>query len=212
MDETERKRREKLRAQYFSNLSHELKTPITSISGYSEIIKNGIARKEDIPSFIDRIYDESQHLNNLIKRILLISKLDEEELRLDKTETDISEILNTVLDRLRPLANKKKIDLIEEVAPGLILAANADLLTELFYNLIDNAIKYTNPGGSVEVEFFKENETIIFRVKDNGIGIASEEKDRIFERFYRSDKSRSKDGTGLGLAIVKKSLIFHDAD
>ena len=210
-DITEEFQADIMRKEFSSNVSHELKTPLTSISGYAEIIKNGLADSKDIPNFADRIFSESNRLLILIEDIIKLSQLDEagENLSLTqntKEEINILEIAGSVYNSLKEAGDKKNISLLISGIPATI-KGNHRIFTEMVYNLIDNAIKYTPNGGNVKIEIGKT----FVKVTDTGIGIPQKDKERIFERFYRVDKSRSKEtgGTGLGLAIVKHAAIYH---
>lgn len=210
----EKAQREELRAQFSANVSHELKTPLTSISGFAEILKNGGTDEKTTKDFASTIYDESQRMIALVNDIIKLSKLDEKSISLEKEEISLKEVVNEVFSVLQASANKKNVKLLISADSGLINGVQP-VIYEMVYNLIDNAIKYNKNGGVVEVEIKSsdDNEKVIFSVKDSGIGIALNEKERIFERFYTVDKSRSKEngGTGLGLSIVKHAAKYHDA-
>lgn len=210
-DITQAEQAEQRRREFTANVSHELKTPLQSISGYSELIQCGMAKPEDIQPFAKRIYDETQRLIRLVEDIINLSQLDEggsyETRRLDLYDT-----AQEVVRDLQAVAANKQVQLTLEGASAEITGI-PELARGIVYNLCDNAIKYNRPGGSVSVTVSGENEGVLLTVKDTGIGIPEEEQDRIFERFYRVDKSRSKEvgGTGLGLSIVKHAALVMGA-
>lgn len=211
-DVTEREERENLRREFSANVSHELKTPLTSISGIAEIIKNGIVDSKDIPDFAGKIYDEAKRLISLIEDIIKISQLDEESLLLQQEKIDLYDMAVQVVKNIEPIAQKRGISVFVEGVP-LNITGVKSVIEEMIYNLCDNAIKYNMDNGKVFVSVFKNNDETILTVKDTGIGVAKEHQNRIFERFYRVDKSHSKEigGTGLGLSIVKHGAKLHDA-
>lgn len=199
-----------MRNEFTANASHELKTPLTSISGYAELIENGMAKPEDIKNFAGKIHKEANRLLSIANDIMTLSKLDAPGTSLDLKETvNLEKIALNCIEELSLNAKKKKVAVSLEVEDASEIQGNSRLLFEMFYNLIDNAIRYTEEGGKVQV--LVRNKT--FTVKDTGIGIPEENQPRIFERFYRVDKSRSKatGGTGLGLAIVKHIAEVHGA-
>lgn len=198
-DITEKVNAESRRREFTANVSHELKTPLQSIMGSAELIKNGMVRKEDMPEFIGKICSESERLVTMIDDIIRLSQLDEGT-DLTKQEIDLYALAEECMDRLKPLAEKKHVSLFIDGEKSVVCSVPS-LVTEIIYNLIDNAVKYNVDGGKVNITISDGKVT----VADTGIGIPSEHWDRIFERFYRVDKSRSKEtgGTGLGLAIVK---------
>ncbi|MCI1930959.1 MAG: ATP-binding protein [Clostridia bacterium] len=212
LDVTEKEEREALRREFTANVSHELKTPLTSISGFAEIIKNGIATPDDIPHFADNIYKESQRLITLVGDIIKLSQLDENEGIKQKTKTDLLGIVDTCISHLKQEAEKKKIS-IELRAEKVCINGVPQILDEMIYNIMDNAIKYNKNNGKIFISLTENNKTVDLSVKDTGVGIPAAEKERVFERFYRVDKSHSKQigGTGLGLSIVKHGAIFHNA-
>ena len=210
-DVTEREEAEKMRREFSANVSHELKTPLTSIMGCSEIMKAGIAKPEDTPRFLNQINSEAKRLLALIDDIIRLSSLDENSVNIEMSEVDISSVCNDVCTELKSKADEQEITLESDLKPVKI-NGNARLLHEMIYNLVDNSIRYNKPGGSVKLSAVETEQGKAFiSVKDNGIGIAKEEQDRVFERFYRVDKSHSKEtgGTGLGLSIVKHAAIIH---
>lgn len=214
VDITDSELSEKMRREFSANVSHELKTPLTSILGYTEIIGNGLAEESDIPKFADRIHKEAARLLTLIEDIIKLSQLDEDELRAEFVPVELSELCQNVLQELSQKAEKAGVTLHfsgdEQTVSGF-----EPSLYEMIYNLCDNAIAYNKPGGSVNVSLEKTPEDKIrLTVRDTGIGIAEEHLGRVFERFYRVDKSHSKEtgGTGLGLSIVKHAALMHDAE
>lgn len=211
MDVTEKEEREKLRREFTANVSHELKTPLTAISGYAEIIMNGVAKSEDIPEFSQSIYHESQRLIALVQDLMYLSKL-EEQTAFPTETVDLLVLSNQAVKRLSQKAEKHGVSLSISGAPTKILGIPS-VLQEMIDNLLDNAIKYNRHGGSATITIQKGNNNTIVQVSDNGIGIPQSEQLRVFERFYRVDKSHNKgiDGTGLGLAIVKHGALLHGA-
>jgi two-component system phosphate regulon sensor histidine kinase PhoR len=212
LDVTEKEEREKLRREFSANVSHELKTPLTSISGYAEIIKNGIAKNEDIKHFASSIYDESQRLIALIEDIIKLSLLDEEASVFEKQKVNLKDVVILVAERLKQEAGKKNLS-VELNLTDAEITGSRRILEEMVYNLYDNAIKYNRVNGMVAVDIEKTGGRIALAVKDTGIGIRQEDTERVFERFYRADKSHSKEtpGTGLGLSIVKHGALYHGA-
>ena len=213
-DVTELKRAEGIRSEFTANVSHELKTPLTSILGYTEIIGNGLANESDIPKFADRIHKEAARLLTLIEDIIKLSQLDEDELRAEFVPVELSELCQNVLQELSQKAEKAGVTLHFSGSEQTVSGFEPSLY-EMIYNLCDNAIAYNKPGGSVNVSLEKTPEDKIrLTVRDTGIGIAEEHLGRVFERFYRVDKSHSKEtgGTGLGLSIVKHAALMHDAE
>lgn len=216
--ETERGMRdenEKMRREFTANVSHELKTPLTSISGYAEMIEAGIAKPEDIPDFAGRIKREAARLLTLIGDILELSRLESPALVRDfhPERVNLSHAVQQTVERLQMNAQKAYVTLLCDVQPQVFIQADVRLMDELLQNLTDNAIRYNRPGGRVTVRVQQTSDEVTLTVEDNGIGIAPEHQAHVFERFYRADKSRSKatGGTGLGLAIVKHVAILHSA-
>ncbi len=211
MDITEKARAETLRREFSANVSHELKTPLTTIYGNAEMLTGGIVRDADKPVFYAKIKDEARRMIALIEDIILISKLDEGMEHEELEEMELSAVANDAALALSDSAAGSNIS-IEVLAERVNMTANRSQMYELFYNLIDNAVKYNRPSGSVKVELKESNGQIRFTVSDTGIGIPKEAQDRVFERFYRVDKSRSKltGGTGLGLAIVKHIVMAYN--
>lgn len=209
MDITEKRYGEQIRREFTANVSHELKTPLTSISGFAEIMENGIVRQEDIPKFAGNIFKESQRLISLVNDIIKLSRLDEGDIFYKPEKIDLTALVKQVKERLELTAQKKGITIKVEGQE-----ANIDLVPqiaeEIIYNLCDNGIKYNKEGGEVLCTIEKKKEGVLFTVKDTGIGIPLSEQGRVFERFYRVDKSHSKEigGTGLGLSIVKHGIAY----
>lgn len=212
LDVTEKEQLDELRRQFTANVSHELKTPLTSISGFAEIIKNGIAKQEDIPRFAQNIYDESARLITLVNDIIRLSQLDEGSIPMEKEPVPLHRVVQDVLSRLQPAAQAKNVKITADIQSVSVFGV-AQILDEMVYNLCDNAIKYNVEGGSVSVELKNVNGGACLTVRDTGIGIPKSDQQRVFERFYRVDKSHSKEigGTGLGLSIVKHAALFHGA-
>jgi len=212
-DITDSERAEQIRREFSANVSHELKTPLTSILGYAEIMRNGVAKPEDFPRFTKQIYDEAGRLLSLIEDIIKLSKLDEGGLKQEFRKTDLYEICESVVSELSQKA--QNADVILELQ-GDHLAVNGieNTLHEMIFNLCDNAIIYNRKGGSVLIDLSTVQGHPVLSVKDTGIGIAPEHQSRVFERFYRIDKSHSKatGGTGLGLSIVKHGALLHGAE
>ena len=209
MDITEKSERERLRREFTANVSHELKTPLTSISGFAELLKNGGVPEETVKDFGKEIYEESQRLIALVHDIIRLSKLDEGDSEETLQRVSVSEIAADVVSRLSKRAESFGVKLsFHKMDDGFINGSDV-LLDELISNLADNAIKYNKRGGCADVSVARSGEEVILTVKDTGIGIPDEDKDRVFERFYRVDKSRSRasGGTGLGLSIVRHSAI-----
>lgn len=208
----EHQRQDRIRREFTANVSHELKTPLTSISGYAEIIHAGIARPEDIQRFSGKIYDEAQRLQALVGDIIQLSRLEELGSALDKEPVELYWLCQEVAQRFQPQAYGRDLSLTVEGAPQTILGAPV-LLREMVSNLCDNAIKYNREGGSVVLSVGRVGDRVVLSVRDTGIGIPEEDQARVFERFYRVDKSHSKavGGTGLGLSIVKHGAACHNA-
>ncbi|WP_294352729.1 ATP-binding protein [uncultured Clostridium sp.] len=202
----------RMRQDFTANVSHELKTPLTSICGYAELIENGMTTEEDTKKFVGQINKNANRLLNLINDIIELSHLDSNNKKYALSKVDLYEIAKKCVDSLQINAKRNDVSIYIEGSPSIIMGNN-QLLEELVYNLCDNAIRYNNKYGIVKVFVTNYNDKVVLRVKDNGIGISKDNQERIFERFYRVDKSRSKvkGGTGLGLAIVKHILAQHDA-
>ena len=211
MDTTEREQREALRREFSANVSHELKTPLTSISGFAELMKSGVVAQKDVMDFSQSIYDEAQRLIHMVEDIIRLSELDETELHRETGPIDLYDFCRREVERMRPEADRRGVTLSLQ-GEAATVQGNAQILGELVYNLLDNAIKYNKPQGSVTVTV-TPGKRVRLRVEDTGIGIPKESQSRVFERFYRVDKSHSDDvsGTGLGLSIVKHAAQFHRA-
>ncbi len=212
LDITEREERENLRREFTANVSHELKTPLTSISGFAEIIKNGIVKPEDIPRFAGNIYEESQRLVTLVDDILNLSRLDEADVQLEREDFDLSSLARDVAGRLKASAKKNGV-VITVIGDKAEINGVKSIVDEMVFNLVDNAVKYNKQSGRVTVTVDSSSDGTALTVTDTGIGIPQADVDRVFERFYRVDKSHSKEigGTGLGLSIVKHGAAFHNA-
>ena len=211
-DVTEKEERENLRREFTANVSHELKTPLTSISGIAEIIKNGIVDKKDIPQFAGKIYDEARRLITLIEDIIKVSQLDESENIPDVEEIDLYDMALSVAEQIKPIAAKNKIN-IDVRGTYTKIKGVRPVIQEMLYNISENAVKYNKENGSVIINVDSNGKNACVVVSDTGIGIPEELHERIFERFYRVDKSHSKEigGTGLGLSIVKHGAKIHGA-
>lgn len=209
----ELKQAEEVRREFSANVSHELKTPLMSISGYAEIIKNGMVRQEDVPEFAGRIYDEASRLTSLVKDIIEISKIDEKSGEMPFEQVDLHGLMEDICQNLTLPAKKRNVTITSQGSSAEVYGVR-HVLYEMMYNLVDNAIRYNQEGGYVRVILAKEKNQVCFSVEDNGIGIPKEEQERIFERFYRVDKSHSRKtgGTGLGLSIVKHAAALHHAE
>lgn len=209
INETEKVEREQLRREFSANVSHELMTPLTAVSGFAEIIRNGLVRQEDVQKFAGRIYDEAQRLIALIEDTIRASQLDEGETPYDWEELDVCQVVRNVCGRLKEIADKKNVHFYIDGDKTMLYSVRP-ILDEIIYNLCDNGIKYNKEDGTVSIHLRDLGEQVEIRVKDNGIGIPAEDQKRVFERFYRVDKSHSKEigGTGLGLSIVKHGVGF----
>ena len=212
LDVTEQQEREGLRREFSANVSHELKTPLTSIAGIAEIMKSGMIAPADVPHFAGKIYDESQRLIQLVRDIIRISQLDENNIHDTPVPVELKKCAARNLSLLESAADAADVTLLLEGEEAVIQAVPA-ILDEMVYNLCENAVKYNKPGGSVTVTVRSDAAHVTLEVADTGIGIAPEHHSRVFERFYRVDKSHSKEigGTGLGLSIVKHGAAFHHA-
>lgn len=214
----EKAQREEIRAQYTANVSHELKTPLTSISGFAEILMQGGTDPKITVDFSKSIYDEAQRMTTLVNDIIKLSKLDEKSIAMEKEALSLRSICREVMEVLSASAKTKNLSLNLEGDSGLINGVEP-VIYEMIYNLVDNAIKYNKIDGSVNIKiqeiqnFAGDRNKVILSVRDTGIGIPYSERERIFERFYRIDKSRSRSlgGTGLGLSIVKHAAKYHNA-
>ena len=200
-----------IRQEFFSNASHELKTPITSIQGYAELLESGMIQDEATKAdFASRIKKEAVRMTGLINDILMISRLEAKEAEVTFSDVRVSVLLEEIIDSLKPQAAEAQVFVHVDCQP-LMIHANLQQMRELLTNLISNAIKYNRPGGQVWINIRETDGQMVIRVKDNGVGIPSDSLDRIFERFYRVDKGRSRKqgGTGLGLSIVKHIVNFY---
>ena len=200
-----------IRQEFFSNASHELKTPITSIQGYAELLESGLIQDESMKmDFARRIKKEAVNMTGLINDILMISKLEAKDAEVVMTDVRISVLLEEIMDSLKPQAASSQVFLHADCQP-LCIRANVQQMKELLTNLLSNAVKYNHPGGQVWINIREQGGSMVIRVRDNGMGIPEESLDRIFERFYRVDKGRSRKqgGTGLGLSIVKHIVNFY---
>lgn len=204
---TEKLERENLRREFSANVSHELKTPLTSISGFAEIMQGGLVKCEDIPKFAGRIYKESQRLLQLVEDVIQISQLDEEKTSYTWELVDVYQVCKNAFESLKEKAQSMNVHLYI-CGDSMKMEAVRTLLEEAVYNVCDNAIKYNRNDGSVSIFLTQTAHEIQIVVKDTGVGIPKEDQDRVFERFYRVDKSHSKEigGTGLGLSIVKHAV------
>ena len=214
----EKAQREEIRAQYTANVSHELKTPLTSISGFAEILMQGGTDPKITVDFSKSIYDEAQRMTTLVNDIIKLSKLDEKSIAMEKEALSLRSICREVMEVLSASAKTKNLSLNLEGDSGLINGVEP-VIYEMIYNLVDNAIKYNKIDGSINIKIQEmqnsagARDKVILTVSDTGIGIPYSERERIFERFYRIDKSRSRalGGTGLGLSIVKHAAKYHNA-
>ena len=213
LDITEAEKREQLRREFTSNVSHELKTPLTTIYGVSDMLCSGIVKQQDVSGFAGNIRDESKRMITLIDDIIKLSRLEEGGESIEKCEVDLLELAKNVADRLKYSADKSEVAITVNGEKSVVNGTPA-IIEEMMYNLTDNAIKYNHENGNVAITVGVKNGRNFFSVKDTGIGIPSEEQERVFERFYRVDKSHSRQigGTGLGLSIVKHGAIFHNAE
>lgn len=210
LDITEKEAREELRREFTSNVSHELKTPLTTIYGISDMLVGGIVKPEDIPGFAKNIRDEAGRMITLIQDILKLSQLDENTFSDQRERVDLYELAQSAAERLRPQADEKHVT-ISVTGERSEFTGIATVLEEMVYNLLDNAVKYNKQGGRADVDVRSSGDDIVVTVSDTGIGVPADSIDRIFERFYRADKSHSRKigGTGLGLSIVKHGVSLH---
>lgn len=211
-DVTERENSEQMRREFTANVSHELRTPLHSISGYAELLKNGMVKSGDVKPVATKIYDEAQRMVRLVEDIINLSHLDEGAEDMIKEEVDLYDIVSSTIESLSPEAEAAGVT-VSFSGQHVSVNGISQLLSGIVYNLCDNAIKYNRQGGSVSVSLSSEDKDAVLTVSDTGIGIPTEHQQRIFERFYRVDKSHSKEvgGTGLGLSIVKHAAKIHDA-
>ena len=207
----ERSKNEKMRQEFSANVSHELKTPLTSISGYAELLESGLVQGDDVMNFAQKIHKEATRMSNLVNDIIRISKLDEHRVGIEKESVDLLKVVLDVKDRLELVAQKQKVT-VRVSGQQVIVTAVEQLIDEMVYNLCENAIKYNKTGGFVYINVGMENGRARLEISDTGIGIPKDCQDRVFERFFRVDKSHSRQtgGTGLGLAIVKHVVEYHN--
>lgn len=212
LDVTEKQSREAFRREFSANVSHELKTPLTSILGYADLLQNGMADMEDVGRFSAHIYREATRMTKLIEDIIQLSRLDEQSKIADEEFVDLYEVAIDIRERQKEQAKARNITVSIDGKPMKVYCVK-QIIREMMDNLLDNAIKYNKDDGKVTIRFLKEKKGLILEVSDTGIGVSDEEQERIFERFYRSDKSHSKkiEGTGLGLSIVKRGALYHHA-
>lgn len=212
LDVTEREKRDTLRREFTANVSHELKTPLTSISGFAELMKAGDVPEKDVIDFSESIYDEAQRLITLVNDIIKISELDGQSISFEEQTVDLYELSSEVIGRLKKEAEKKNVT-FHLIGGRAEITGVRKILDEMIYNLCDNAIKYNKEDGTVDVLVNQTKDGVNVIVRDTGIGISPAHQSRVFERFYRVDKSHSKKvgGTGLGLAIVKHGAMYHHA-
>lgn len=209
-DVTEKMTAEKLRREFSANVSHELKTPLQSILGYAEIMKNGLVKDEDKQRFLERIHAEAGNMIELIQNIMELSRLDENKTLDEFEDVDLLKLAQSVTLRLKHKAQTKGVTLNVSGSRACVCGVQS-ILSEVLYNLVDNSIKYNKDNGKVDVKVQDGREEVTVSVSDTGIGIGAADRERVFERFYRADKSHSKEigGTGLGLSIVKHGVLFH---
>lgn len=209
-DVTEKMTAEKLRREFSANVSHELKTPLQSILGYAEIMKNGLVKDEDKQRFLERIHAEAGNMIELIQNIMELSRLDENKTLDEFEDVDLLKLAQSVTLRLKHIAQTKGVTLNVSGSSACVCGVQS-ILSEVLYNLVDNSIKYNKDNGKVDVKVLDGSEEVTVSVSDTGIGIGAADRERVFERFYRADKSHSKEigGTGLGLSIVKHGVLFH---
>ncbi len=210
-DDSFKEANEVIRKEFASNVSHELKTPLQTISGYSELLKNGFVREEDQEEFADKIYLESQRMMKLIEDVIKLSHLDNDELQIRKERIDLDELCRNAVETIRK-DQIKDIDIIYQGKEAMVYG-NRELIESIIFNLCENAVRYNVKNGKVYVTVSCREDSSVLEVKDTGIGIDRKDHERIFERFYRVDKGRSKNtgGTGLGLSIVKHACILNNA-
>lgn len=209
----EHKRNEQFRREFTTNVSHELKTPLTSISGFAEIMKEGDTPPDITADFSKSIYDEAQRLISLVNDIIKISEFDEKSIRYEEENIDLYEVSQEVINRLKSSAEKKNVS-VRLTGKHAEIYGVRSIIEEMVFNLCDNAVKYNKTGGNVGIVLNSGENTVSITVKDTGIGIPDASQSRVFERFYRVDKGRSKavGGTGLGLSIVKHGAMYHNAE
>lgn len=208
----EHERQDKMRRDFTANVSHELKTPLTSISGFAELMRDGLVRQEDVPRFSGKIYDEAHRLITLVGDIIRLSQLEEQSGVRQPVPVSLRTVAAQVQEQLQASAEFNQVKLGLSGSEGWVLSV-PQVVEEILYNLCDNAIKYNRPGGTVQITVEEREHVVAVSVADTGIGIPKEEQSRIFERFYRVDKSHSREvgGTGLGLSIVKHGAVAINA-
>lgn len=206
----EHQRQDSLRREFTANVSHELKTPLTSISGYAELMENGMVKPEDISRFSGTIYHEAQRLIVLVNDIIRLSQLEDPDAQDERRPVELYALCREIIVSLSPAAEKRQVRFTLAGQSTEVLGVRR-VLEEIIYNLCDNAVKYNRPGGTVSVSLRREEGCALLQVRDTGIGIPQDQLDRVFERFYRVDKSHSREvgGTGLGLSIVKHGAAYH---
>lgn len=212
MDVTEREQREKLRQEFSANVSHELKTPLTSITGFAELMKEGMVTGEKVKEFAGDIYREARRLIDLVNDIIRLSRLDENSKLFESEQVDLYDLCDEIIANLQNVAERQNV-MFSLSGEHATISGVWQILNEMVYNLCDNAIKYNRPGGTVDVSVRRDGGSVRLTVRDTGIGIPYADQPRVFERFYRVDKSHSKEvgGTGLGLSIVKHGAQYHNA-
>lgn len=210
-DESYKEANENMRREFAANVSHEMKTPLQSISGYAELLRNGMVGNDDRNEVYNRVYYEAQRMIQLVNDVIKLSHLDEGNLNIPKEKIDLSELSKQIVDAMKPeIRNGVTIDFKGSEA---FVYGNRELLQTIVSNLCENAIRYNRDNGTVDVSVYTKDDQAILEVKDSGVGIEEKDHERIFERFYRVDKGRSKEvgGTGLGLSIVKHACILNNA-
>ncbi len=213
LDVTEKQQQEQMRREFTANVSHELRTPLTAISGYAEIMAQGLVPAETMKPFAEKIYNEANRMITLIADIIQLSQLDEGNTQFVREKIELGALLEEVVQRLQPLAQQNEVTLSAYVEPAYVTGVR-QVLQEILYNLCENAIKYNQVNGTVKASVVQVGTQAVLKVVDTGIGIPAEEQPRVFERFYRVDKSHSRiiGGTGLGLSIVKHGVQLHKGD
>ena len=213
LDETQKRSLEQYRREFTANVSHELKTPLTSISGFAELLQNGMVAEQDIPDFAASIYNEARRLLTLVNDIIRLSQIEEGILPYENTQVDLRTLAAEALRHVGDAARERDISVSLQGDDAALIYGAEPILYDIVYNLCDNAVKYNRDGGSIKVCLSRTEDAVTLSVTDTGIGIPPEHRDRIFERFYRVDKSHSKEigGTGLGLSIVRHGAEYHNA-
>ncbi|MBE6700300.1 MAG: hypothetical protein E7582_00215 [Ruminococcaceae bacterium] len=203
---------DKMRRDFTANVSHELKTPLTSIKGYSELIRDGLVKEEDVPRFAGKIFDESHRLITLVGDIIKLSQLDGKDIEVKIEKINLWDLTLGVIEHLDMMAKEKDVTITLSGDKSFVFGGE-QIIEEMIYNLLDNAIKYNKQGGEVKIKIRQRIDGVEFEIADTGIGISEEDLPHIFERFWRADKSHSKEigGTGLGLSIVKHGAMFMSA-